>query len=562
MARNRERGPVTRRLAALAVAGAAGAVFLSSAAALTILGTEGRDRLVGSSFPDVIEGLGGADRIDGLAGADVLDGGDGPDVLLGGAGDDRLAAELDAAKDTVRCGGGADVVTAELADMVDVDCETVTRQLSRDAFGGYEGQHETQVEPDSFAYGSTMVAVFQVGRFSDAGGAVANGFSTTRDGGRTWRAGVFPGLTFVSTPAGPYDRASDPAVTYDAVHGFWLAASLVLDGLGTTVVISRSRDGVVWGTPVTATSDAEGADKEWLACDNWRSSRHRGTCYLAYHDLFHDAISVRVSRDGGATWSPPVLTPAGGYPHAIVNGAQPVVQNDGTLVVLYSVWASTEASVDQIAAIRSVNGGATFGAPARVADLRSEDVTALRAPPFVSTEVAGDGKIWAVWSDCRFREDCDGNDIVLVGSSDGIRWTDPIRIPTGDPLLQLANVVPGLGVDPASTGAKTRLGLVYYSLPQQGGCGFAICAAVDVGFVGSRDGGRHWTRPLRLTTRSMRLSWIADGSIGSFLGDYVSTSWLKGRPVPVFSLASPPLFDIRRQAIFAGAQISGFPASK
>lgn len=562
MARNTERGPAIRRLAALAIAGATTAVFLASAAALTIQGTEGRDRLVGSAFADIIEGLGGADRIDGLAGADVLDGGDGPDVLLGGSGDDRLAAELDAARDTVRCGPGADVVTAELADTVDADCETVTRQLSRDAFGSYEGQHETQVEPDSFAYGSTMVAVFQIGRFSDAGGAVANGFSTTRDGGRTWRAGVFPALTFVSTPPGPYDRASDPAVTYDAVHGFWLGASLVLDGAGTTVVISRSRDGVVWGTPVTATSGAEAADKEWLACDNWRSSRHRGNCYLAYYDLIHRAISVRVSRDGGATWSSPVLTRLDGYPQAIVNGAQPVVRSDGDLVVLYSVWASTEPNVNQIAAIRSVDGGTTFGAPARVADLRNEDVTALRAPPFVSAEVAGDGKIWAVWSDCRFREDCDGNDIVLVSSSDGVRWTAPIRVPTGDPLLQLANVVPGLGVDPASKGAKTRLGVVYYSLPQQGGCGFGICAAVDVGFVGSRDGGRHWTKPLRLTTRSMPLSWVADGSIGSFFGDYVSTSWLKGRPVPVFSLASPPLLDIRRQAIFAATRITRFPESK
>ena len=35
------------------------------------------------------------------------------------------------------------------------------------------------------------------------------------------------------------------------------------------------------------------------------------------------------------------------------------------------------------------------------------------------------------------------------------------------------------------------------------------------------------------------------------LGDYVSTSWVGGRPVPVFSLAGAPVGGRYRQAIFA-----------
>jgi hypothetical protein len=54
----------------------------------------------------------------------------------------------------------------------------------------------------------------------------------------------------------------------------------------------------------------------------------------------------------------------------------------------------------------------------------------------------------------------------------------------------------------------------------------------------------------------MRLGWIAEGGIGKMVGDYISTSWVGGRAVPVFSLASADDgFGTLRQAIFAGTRI-------
>ena len=50
-------------------------------------------------------------------------------------------------------------------------------------------QHESQVEPDSFTFGSTTVAVFQTGRY-ESGGSAALGFATSRDDGLTWRSVV------------------------------------------------------------------------------------------------------------------------------------------------------------------------------------------------------------------------------------------------------------------------------------------------------------------------------------------------------------------------------------
>src|SRR3954453_8680202 len=42
-------------------------------------------------------------------------------------------------------------------------------RLSTDPYTNASSQHRTEVEPDSFAFGSTMVAAFQVGRFTDGG---------------------------------------------------------------------------------------------------------------------------------------------------------------------------------------------------------------------------------------------------------------------------------------------------------------------------------------------------------------------------------------------------------
>src|SRR2546421_5474428 len=58
-------------------------------------------------------------------------------------------------------------------------------QLSSDPYTAGVGQHQTEVEPDSYSYGSTIVAAFQAGRFSD-GGSVNIGWATSTDGGEIW----------------------------------------------------------------------------------------------------------------------------------------------------------------------------------------------------------------------------------------------------------------------------------------------------------------------------------------------------------------------------------------
>lgn len=539
-----------RRLLAAGIVLAVGIVGGASPSGASIItGTEGADQLTGTRSTDVINGLGGNDRIDGLAGDDVLIGGTGSDRITGGGGNDRIGVHADAASDTVACGAGQDLVNAELDDVVLADCEVLSRQLSRDPYTNFDAQHETQVEPDSFSFGQTIVTTFQSGRFT-GGGAANIGWATSRDAGLTWRAGHLPGQSIFSTPAGSGTLVSDPVVAYDARHGQWLIATLGRSGAATELLISRSRDGLAWSLPIVAAHDPDDTiDKEWITCDNWTASPYRGRCYMSYLADEPGRIVTQSSNDGGLTWSAQVAGPP--PTSGVVNGAQPVAQPSGALLVIYSTFAGAAVVDDQITAIRSTNGGATFGPARRVSSLQTEDIAGLRAPSLASAEVDRAGRVYVAWSDCRFRSECSANDIVLSRSLDGLTWTAPIRVPTGPIGANPDFWVPGLGIDATTAGAKGRIAVAFHSSPLN--CGyFDACAGVDVGLVISRNGGRNWTRPLRLNVETMPLPWLANTGLGRFTGDYISTSWVGGKAIPVFSLAAEPDFEGNfKQAIFA-----------
>src|SRR3954466_6581026 len=92
-------------------------------------------------------------------------------------------------------------------------------RVSTDPFTNTDSQHATEVEPDTFASGSTVLAAFQVGRFFN-GGASDIGWARSTDGGATWDTSSFlPGLTFnagpFADPHSPFERVSDPSVAYD-----------------------------------------------------------------------------------------------------------------------------------------------------------------------------------------------------------------------------------------------------------------------------------------------------------------------------------------------------------
>jgi len=162
-------------------------------------------------------------------------------------------------------------------------------QISSDPFANTTSQHATEVEPDTFAAGSTVVSAFQQGRFFD-GGATDIGFARSMDGGSSYTSGSLPGVTFTSGMGGttppPFVRVSDPSVASDEMHHVWLVSSIPLEPSSLvmpTVFISRSTDGgATWSNPVSIpppVAQKVNLDKNRTVCDDHRFSPFRGHCY-------------------------------------------------------------------------------------------------------------------------------------------------------------------------------------------------------------------------------------------------------------------------------------------
>src|SRR4051795_11286399 len=168
-------------------------------------------------------------------------------------------------------------------------------RVSADPFTNNTSQHATEVEPDTFANGSTVLATYQVGRFFN-GGASDIGYARSSDGGATWDvSGFLPGLTFnagpFANPDSPYERVSDPSVAFDARHNTWMISSIPLepDLDVPTVFVSRSTDGgATFGEPVRIPPPAVkriNLDKNWTVCDNHSASPFYGHCYTEFDNF-------------------------------------------------------------------------------------------------------------------------------------------------------------------------------------------------------------------------------------------------------------------------------------
>jgi hypothetical protein len=481
-------------------------LFASTATAATIRGTKTANLIIGTPTPD---------------------------RMVAGAGNDLVQAAF-GGTDSVNCGVGIDIVSADAVDKVASNCEVVSRRLSVDPYKNSDSQHETAVEPDSASWGDTVVAVFQVGR--RLGGAASNiGTAVSHDDGRTWARALLPGMTANASPPGPETAASDPSIAYDAVHGMWLASTLTLEGGNSPHIwISRSTDGLHWSAPIDA-ADGEILDKEWIACDNGTTSPFHGRCYLEYTDDSKNITTSQFSTDGGQTWSPAVRAGA-----ALV-GTQPVVQPNGTLVVVAGDYADERAVSGSMIAYRSTDGGATF-VRFVVSDLQATDNAPMRAISLPSVEADSNGTIYATWPDCRFRAGCSQNDLVLSTSTDGMTWSAPTRVTSaGDAFI------PGLAADPAHPGRLAVVYAHYYGACSRGPC------QLGMSLVQSRDGGKTWSAAQRLDAQPFSTNWVPRAEGGRMVGDYFSTSYAGSRIVPVFALATSPLNGRFRQAIFAAS---------
>jgi hypothetical protein len=447
--------------------------------------------------------------------------------------------------------GGLAVVIAALVAAASAQASLL--RISSDPFTNSTSQHATEVEPSVFAHGSTLIAAFQDGRFID-GGASDIGYARSGNRGTTWTDAALPGIT-VFNGGGKYAGASDPVVAYDARHHVWMIVSLaVTSNAGTpAVLVSRSLNGgVTWGKPVTVANNGRerppGLDKPWIVCDNTATSPYYSHCYVTFDDASAlNALETSTSGDGGVTWGTALMP--GNSPNP-GSGGQPLVQPNGTVIVPVIEWNGLGTLRDY----ESTNGGASWTPPLTKVGVTAHITSPLRDAVLPSAQTDHAGRLYIAWQDCRFRANCNSNDIVYSTTTDGIHWTAVKRVPIDPITSTVDHFLPTLAVDPTTSGATAHLAVMYYLFPKAD-CTYLTCQ-LNVGYVSSADAGARWTHPITLAA-PMSLTWLADTNQGFMVGDYAGMAFSNGTPHPVFANALPPINGHFRESIYTS---TGLPA--
>ncbi len=316
----------------------------------------------------------------------------------------------------------------------------------------------------------------------------------TLDGGLTWSLGGLMPLK--------YNNCFDPSIAADHLGNFYYAyLDVEIPSFGpppSNINVARSTDG--GRTFSTITLAVEGnpvgnpVDKPFVGVDTGGRSRFRGTIYLAYTESVFDGVSlfqqvkVTSSQNGGSAWSTPVVLATGApYPANPINGlldALPVVAPDGTAYVFYTDWF-LGASSGSIKFSKSRDGGRTWASPLAVA-----------------SNIPSPGAYYLKNADSKFGVES-GHGLIAV--------TYPAATVTPDGTLFVA-------------WADISSGSCFASVAD-------ACVNSDVRLSISKDGGKSWTAPIRVSddggTTDQFLPWIAAHPSG-----VVSIFWLDKRLDP------------------------------
>lgn len=425
------------------------------------------------------------------------------------------------------------VLAAGMVFTVFAQAQVSLTQLSEDTFTDTPSQHDTEVEPGTFSYGSTIVSAFQVARISSGGGADV-GFATSTNGGLTWTNGYLPGITIYR--GGTNSAASDAAVAYDALHNVWLISTLPI-GNNTSVAVSRSTDGITWSNPIAVTGSSS-ADKNWIVCDNTATSPYYGHCYSEWDDTSQgDLIRMSTSKDGGQTWGPALAT--AGQDHGV--GGVPVVKPGGKVIVPILGFNG------DVIAFSSMYGGKSWTKAVNVASYISHaEAGSLRSAGLISSAADAGGKVYVMWPDCRFRTNCSSNDIVYSTSTTGTTWSAVKRVPIDPVSSTVDHFITGAAIAPGTKGTTAHIALAYYFYPVSN-CGNNCL--LSVGFTQSSTAGSTWTAAETLAG-PMQLTWLPNTFSGTMVADYISVGFAGGKAFPVFAAAQAKSGSLFHEAIY------------
>lgn len=411
-----------------------------------------------------------------------------------------------------------------------------------------------------------LVATFQEGRFAD-GGAADCGYSVTEDGGLTWTRALIPNLT--TTSGGPYPRATDPVAGIDLSGRIYLCtdAATNADFTQGVILVSRSLDnGATFESPAVVFQpkvSTDFVDKPWMAVNTFADAAHAGRILVTW-TLFGTTSASPIYRsysdDHGVSWS--AAAPIHDVTTA-AQGSQPVFLPDGRVAIVYwnfadSGFAGGDAPVasEEIDMVLSTDGGATFGAPTRVASVERYDQPSIRNGVFLpsATTDRTSGDLYVVYQGL---DSLGAPRIFFTKSKNaGATWSTPLAV-TDNPGTGVFN--PAVAVSPDGK----RITASFYDQRDSNG-DTTLC---NLYLAQSEDGGTTWQPNLRLTSVTTDASLAPLTSEGYMLGDYLgiaeSTSVdVPAVPVWVDTRTGNPDPFITRVGIATEVNFTAFQASR
>ena len=272
-----------------------------------------------------------------------------------------------------------------------------------DLQGRGQSQNETAIAADP-NNPNHLVASFNDYRRGDG----TCGFAYSVDGGVHWSDGVAAvsftrGTAFGGVAREYWQAGGDTAVAWDTKGNAYLQCQTFMRGSGTSNNVDASsavyvfratqNKGASWnfpGRPVVEDYDITGAtlqDKPYMTVDNHVGSPFQDRIYVTWTNFAADGtgyIFESYSNDYGEHFSPPVLVSSDSAFCTVTFGvatprgkcnenqdSQPFTGSDGALYVVYNNFNNTAVGLDnrnQVLLVKSVDGGASFGAPVKVAD--------------------------------------------------------------------------------------------------------------------------------------------------------------------------------------------------
>jgi hypothetical protein len=274
--------------------------------------------------------------------------------------------------------------------------------------GRAQAQNETSIAQDPMNP-SHLVAFYN--NYQRGDGDCIGAYSL--DGGRTWTDSVLPtsftrGAAFGGTAREYWQGHGDPSVAWDTRGNAYMACQVFNRGAGVSsnpdessaiyVYRSTHTNGASWnfpGRPVSEQALLTGSstalpliDKPYMTVDANTSSPFRDRVYTTW-TLFNADGSAYIweanSADYGESFSAPVLVSSASAlcpttfglptPQGNCNAnqfSQPFTGSDGALYVVYANYNNALSGPldnhNQIFLSKSIDGGATFAAPVKVAD--------------------------------------------------------------------------------------------------------------------------------------------------------------------------------------------------